>query len=122
MKKILLLEGSKIVKDILDKHLIINYDLTHINNSDEALDYIVKNDKNIDLIIMDFNLKPFDAYQLIQKIKIENKVSRIPIILLSSDFDQQNIVLGIHAGISGYLIKPFLVRELLEKIDNIFLN
>ncbi len=77
----------------------------------EALDGIKKNP--VDLIILDLKMPVMDGMEMLSEIR---KVSKIPVIILTSKDDEIDEVLGLKMGADDYIKKPFSQRLLNERV------
>ncbi len=77
---------------------------------------------NPDLIISDVKMPKMDGNQLCKKIKTNPQLCHIPIILLTSKIQDIDRLQGLEAGADDYLSKPFIMRELLIRINNLLLS
>lgn len=116
MKKILIVEDEKIIRDEL-KSLLENSDykvsvLEDFNNTKEE----IINSKP-DLILLDINLPNINGEILLKQIR---KQSNIPIIMVTSRQGEVDEVLSISYGADDYITKPYNPTILLLRIQNIF--
>ncbi|MCK5056821.1 MAG: response regulator [Candidatus Aminicenantes bacterium] len=72
-----------------------------------------------DVIISDIVMPEVNGYQLCEVLKKEIKTSHIPIILLSVNFTEEEIIRGLEAGADDYIIKPFSMEILLSRVKNL---
>lgn len=72
------------------------------------------------LVISDILMPEMNGYQLCTALKRDSNLSHIPVILLTSLSDPNDIIRGLQAGADGYVTKPFDIQILLNRI-NIFL-
>jgi DNA-binding NtrC family response regulator len=80
---------------------------------------ILNNDKNIDLILLDMMLQDMSGLEFIKKIKSNNLLKDIPIIIQSGTDNYDDINNAFDLGVLAHLKKPFSKKALLEAIDNI---
>ncbi len=71
----------------------------------EALEKLAKH--KVDLVITDLNMPNMDGYELIQALREDNEYSDIPVIILSSLSNEEDIEHGLKIGANSYIIKPF---------------
>lgn len=95
---------------------------THANilkavNGLEAVN-IIKENKNVDVVIMDIKMPEMDGYEATKLIKKINR--NIPIISQSAYAMPSDIDKGIEAGVDDYLIKPVKPKSLLSIINKQF--
>ena len=114
MKKIFIIEDDDAIGIGLKYYLEQeNFIVKLTTTGSEALDKI-KLDKNIDLILLDFNLPDYNGFDLFKEIK---KINNYPIIFLTANDLETSIVMGIDMGADDYITKPFKARELLARIN-----
>lgn len=70
-------------------------------------------DHRPDLIVLDINLPGMDGWTVCRRIR---EVSDVPIIMLTAQATQQDILKGLDLGADDYLVKPFESSELLARI------
>lgn len=119
-KHITLIEAERDFANILKNELgKKGFDVDIFSNGDEGLDFIKKN--QTDLIVLCVELPETSGYSICNKLKKDNKLKSIPLILISSEATpetfEQHKKLKTHA--EDYLIKPFEPKELLERIKNL---
>ena len=116
--QILLVEDNKSITKALKYNLEQNqYKLLTAENVKNALK-ILENEK-IDLIILDVTLPDGNGFDLYQTIKDKYNISTI---FLTAKDDEDDIVKGLELGAEDYITKPFSTRELLARINKIFLR
>jgi two-component system cell cycle response regulator DivK len=69
-----------------------------------------------DLILMDIQLPGFDGYEATRRIKGNQTLRHIPIIVVTSYALSGDDVKAFEAGCDAYVTKPFVPRELLAKV------
>lgn len=95
-----------------------NYNLAYTTTIFDANNYL-KNNSNIDLIILDITLPDVNGIQLFEE-KI--KKLEIPTIFLTAKDDEETVVKGLTIGAEDYITKPFSTKELLARINKILIR
>ena len=91
--------------------------ITLAENGIEAVEIIKQN--FFDLIVTDYNMPEMDGKQLVEHIRKNSTQSTIPILMVSSESDDNRLAAVQQAGVSAICDKPFesnTVRELLLKM------
>jgi two-component system chemotaxis response regulator CheY len=83
----------------------------------KALDTVTT--QPLDLIISDFNMPEMDGIGLLQAVRGNPAVRKVPFILLTGRGDRELVVKAAQAGVNNYLIKPFTSAVLRQKIEQV---
>jgi two-component system chemotaxis response regulator CheY len=83
----------------------------------DALEKLSNMDASIDLVITDLNMPNIDGYEFIRTLKANEKYKGLPIIILSSEVNEDDIERGKQAGASAYLVKPFKPDILMAEVN-----
>lgn len=118
--QILLVEDNEMNRDMLSRRLYKSgYDTITANNGVEALDIL--QGCRPDLILMDLSLPEMDGWQLTRKIKDDNELKNIPVIVLTAHALEADRQSAYAAGCDDFDVKPINFQRLLKKIElNIF--
>ncbi len=117
-KKIVLAEDeSHIARLITFKLEREGYEVIWADDGEKALNSI-KSSKP-DLIILDIMMPVMDGYEVLEKVKEEEQLKAIPVIMLTAKGQEQDILKGFNSGIEDYIVKPFRPAELVARIRNV---
>jgi two-component system cell cycle sensor histidine kinase/response regulator CckA len=86
----------------------------------EAMEYIVRRQPN--LVLTDVLMPGMDGHELCRRIKSDDSLKHIPVILMTSLSDPANVVKGLEAGADNFVAKPYDEAELLARVQHILLN
>jgi len=91
----------------------------HANNGHEAL--AVLDSEQVDLVSTDLMMPGMDGYRLIREIRdLPNPVSQVPILVLSVNQNEEDMVRCLAAGADDYMTKPLSPQVYVEKLWRIF--
>lgn len=77
---------------------------------------ILPNEK-VDLVITDLNMPNVDGFELVRTIRQNVMYSSLPIIILSSLADAENVEQGLKIGANSYIIKPFNMKKIQDEVS-----
>jgi two-component system chemotaxis response regulator CheY len=94
------------------------------NNTDEAADgysaLVRLKSALFEFVIMDWNMSKISGLELLKQIRANPKLKHIPVLMVTKDCLQEEIVAASKAGVNDYIIKPFEANTFAEKMENIF--
>jgi two-component system chemotaxis response regulator CheY len=102
---------SNVLKEIGLKNI------TEVSSGIAAMDALSKN--SFGLIITDYNMPGMSGVELVKKIKADETIKQIPIIMITSESSKGVLLEATEAGVSGFLNKPFTKDDLIEKIEKL---
>ena len=113
MYKILIIEDDSIIAKSMKKHFASwGYDVECAEDFKNVLTQFVSFDPQ--LVLLDISLPFFNGYHWCTEIR---KVSKVPIIFISSASDNMNIVMAINMGGDDFIAKPFDLNVLTSKVQ-----
>ena len=61
-----------------------------------------------------------DGLSLLRTVRADEKLSNMPVLMVTAEAKREQIVIAAEAGVNGYVVKPFTAVTLIEKIEKIF--
>lgn len=113
MYKIMLVEDDLTITEVLKRQLGKWGYLVSITEDFHGVLEQFEREKP-DLVLMDIALPCFNGYYWCQEIR---KISKIPIIFISSASDEMNLVMAIQLGADDFIAKPFKLEVVTAKIQ-----
>ncbi len=80
----------------------------------------VMRQEKIDFVITDWNMPKMSGLDLLKAIRESSENQHIPVLMVTAEAMQDNILKAAHAGVTNYIVKPFDAKTLQEKIAKIF--
>lgn len=106
-KKILIVDDSALIHQMY-RLVLTNYqcEIVDAMNGQEALEKLALQ-KDIDLILLDINMPVMNGVQFMERAQAQGIISKIPVIIISTEGMEEDTVRGLKLGAKGYLKKPF---------------
>jgi CheY-like chemotaxis protein len=117
---------QSLMKQALKRSRLLN-NLYIVTNGEELLNYLhrrhqysdIATSPRPDLILVDWHLPKIDGPEVIQAIKTDPSLRRIPIVVLTSSSSEQDIRRSYEVGASSYFIKPMTFDSLVEAVNTL---
>jgi CheY-like chemotaxis protein len=104
----------KMMKMILPKE---GYHVRYTSDSTKAVHYAKKH--NVDLIMLDLMMPEIDGYEVCRKVRKDNEIREIPIMVVSAAGGKEVARQVFEAGANEHVIKPFDQQDLLYRINSL---
>ena len=116
-RRILVVDDSPtLVKFVTYSLKSSGYEVVGACDGMDALEKVSHLESDIDLVITDLNMPNIDGYEFIATLRTNDKFAATPIIILSSEEDEDDKQKGEQAGANSYLVKPFKSSVLLAEV------
>ena len=69
-----------------------------------------------DLIVSDLVMPYLDGYEVLRAIRADDRLMKIPVLILSMRDHEEDIVRGFEQGADEYIVKPFNAREFVSRV------
>lgn len=129
IKRILLAEDNP--KDVeltlaaLEDHHLAN-EVFVVNDGVEALDYLHRRGKfkmraseNPAVILLDLKMPKVDGLEVLRSIKSEDKLKAIPVVILTSSREEQDLVKSYDLGVNAYVVKPVDFQDFIAAVKQL---
>lgn len=116
--KILIVDDNpKYLQDALPMY---GYDVSVASDGVQALKILSKTDMckaPFDLILLDVMMPNMNGWDTLKSIRNNEKTKHVPVIMLTAVSEEQKMVSGLKIGADDYIIKPFVLPNLLARIE-----
>jgi two-component system chemotaxis response regulator CheY len=106
----------RIVKNILKQLGFANID--EAENGQEALQKLRVD--TYGFVVSDWNMPVMTGIDMLRAIRADEKLKTTPVLMVTAEAQQSNLIEAVQAGVSNYIVKPFTAETLQEKIAKIF--
>ncbi|MBA2491718.1 MAG: phosphate regulon transcriptional regulator PhoB [Gammaproteobacteria bacterium] len=112
---ILTIEDEAAIREMVSYALRrAGFEAVEAGDADEALVQVAET--NPDLILLDWMLPGQSGMDLARRLRRDDRMRDIPIIMLTARVEEDDKILGLEAGADDYITKPFSPRELIARI------
>jgi len=115
-KTILIVEDDKFLRELIAQKLTKEgYEVSEAIDGEEGIKKIQEEKPN--LVLLDLILPGIDGFEVLSKMKEDQALVQIPVIILSNLGQKEDVEKGLKLGAVDYLIKAhFTPGEILDKI------
>jgi len=85
------------------------------NSFNEAVNLLRKN--AFHLILLDLIMPDVDGFEMLDYLKADKRLQKIPVIIVSVKSDRESIEAALRKGARDYIVKPYNTRDLCNKIE-----
>ena len=113
-----------LIVDDISTHLMLLQNILHdegyeteiTDDPKTVIDILLKN--KFDLLLLDIMMPEMDGFQILETLKKNNQISRIPVIIISAKTDSWSIKNAMDLGAFDYLTKPFNIQDVKNKVKS----
>jgi two-component system, chemotaxis family, response regulator Rcp1 len=114
---------ARLIKEVLNEHKIYN-SLFIVNDGVEAMNFLLKKGKykdvtKPDLIILDLNLPKKDGREVLEEIKANEDLKRIPVVIMTISQAEADILRSYNLHANCYVTKPIDLDQFIKVIKSI---
>ncbi|HTD67257.1 MAG TPA: response regulator [Candidatus Limnocylindria bacterium] len=129
LKRILLAEDNpkdvELALEALDEHNLAN-DVVVVRDGAQALDYLYRRGEfggrpegNPAVVLLDLKMPKVDGMEVLRQIKTDDEMKVIPIVMLTSSREEQDLVKSYQLGANAYVVKPIDFQQVVGAIKQL---
>lgn len=129
LKRILLVEDSvrdaELILDALEGNKLAN-EIVHVRDGAEALDYLYRrgpftgrSDDQPALLLLDLKLPKIDGLEVLRQIKGDADLKTIPVVMMTSSRQEQDVVRSYELGVNAYVVKPMRFQDFVDAVKQV---
>ncbi len=127
--KILLVEDDpndvELTLTALDENRLAN-EVVVARDGEEALDYLYRRGiytsreaGNPSVVLLDLKLPKVDSLEVLKLIKSDPDLKKVPVVMLTSSHEEQDLVRSYDSGVNAYVVKPVGFETFIEAIKEV---
>lgn len=118
--KILVVDDFSTMRRIV-KNILRQLGYNNVIEADDGTTALAKlKAEPVDFVVTDWNMPKMTGLELLKEIRADDQMKDIPVLMVTAEALQENIVAAIKAGVNNYIVKPFDAATMSDKIDKIF--
>ena len=129
LKRILLVEDStrdaELILGALEPHRLAG-EVIHVRDGAEALDYLYRRGAFAGrsaaqpiLMLLDLKLPRVDGLEVLRQIKGDAALKMIPVVMMTSSRQEQDLVRSYELGVNAYVVKPMKFQDFVEAVKQV---
>ena len=118
---VLIVDDSAAIRKILQRVLKqAEVELGSVHEAGDGVEALeLLRSHKVQLILSDINMPNMDGIELLGKLKSDDALKGVPVIMVSTEGSQQKVMDAVQLGASGYVKKPFTADQIKEKLKGI---
>ena len=114
---ILIVDDSAEMRALI-RFILRKIGINKVNESKDGATALAKlKTKKYDLILLDWNMPNMNGLEFLKNLRTEKSPSQnVPIIMVTAEASEENVVAAVQAGVNGYVLKPLNQAALEDKI------
>lgn len=115
LAKILIVDDNP--KYLADALPMYGYEVAVATDGIQALKILSKDADNIHLVLLDVMMPNMNGWDTLKTIRTTEKTKTLPVIMITAVSEEQKIISGLKIGADDYIVKPFVLPNLLARIE-----
>ena len=118
-KKVLVIDDEETIRKFIKIQLVKDgYEVKEAADGEQAMVLLKK--IRFDVLICDIMMPKKNGWEVLKEVRLDPKTSEIPVIVLTSKNEDNDMFKGYELGATYYMTKPFTKSQLLFGLNTIF--
>ena len=96
---------------------LYGYTVQVVTNGEDALKLLEEKSSDIDLVLLDVMMPKMDGWETLKAIRGNYSTKYLPVIMITAVNEEHKIVSGLKYGADDYIVKPYILPNLLARIE-----
>ena len=100
--------------------------IVHVEDGVEVLEYLYRKGRFADrpdevpvVLLLDIKMTRMDGLEVLQRIRADEKLRRMPVVILSSSREESDLARSWDLGVNAYVVKPVDIPQFLEAVKTL---
>lgn len=107
-------DNPKFLRDALPMY---GYNVDIAIDGLEALKKLMDENNHYDIVLLDVMMPNMDGWDTLKAIRKNKKTEHLPVIMITAVNEEQKVVSGLKIGADDYIVKPFVLPNLLARVE-----
>jgi len=107
-------DNAKYLKDALPFY---GYEVKTAVDGVQALKILFNKNEKFDIVILDVMMPNMDGWETLKRIRSNDDTKHLPVIMLTAVNEDQKMISGLKNGADDYIIKPYILPNLLARME-----
>jgi two-component system, chemotaxis family, chemotaxis protein CheY len=117
--KILVVDDSSTTRKII-RNALLKIGFPNVVEASDGVDAFQKlKEGGFSLILTDWNMPELDGLSFVGRLKKEEEFKQIPVIMITTESANEELVAAMKVGVEDYIVKPFTSEVLQQKLEHI---
>jgi two-component system chemotaxis response regulator CheY len=116
--RVLIVDDSSVMRKIVDRSLRqAGLELKEVFEASNGVEALARmQETRVDLILSDINMPTMDGLELVNRLQDVENAKGVPIVMVTTEAGESNVVQALSKGARGYIRKPFSPDQIRERI------
>jgi two-component system chemotaxis response regulator CheB len=112
----LVVDDSRPVRSIIAKMMrSLDFETREVTNGKEAME-LLESDDAYDVVTVNWQMPVMDGMELVAAIRKSRRFQNLPLLMISSESDAEQVAMAINAGVNQYIVKPCTEKSIAGKL------
>lgn len=100
--------------------------IVHVEDGVEVLEYLYRKGRFADrpdevpaVLLLDIKMPRMDGLEVLQRIRADEKLRRMPVVILSSSSEESDLARSWDLGVNAYVVKPVDIQQFFEAVKTL---
>lgn len=97
------------------------FEVVSASSGQEGLEILQQSDHRVELVLLDIMMLGMDGWQVLKTIRSNEQLANLPVIMLTARhyLENESEISNYEGMFDGYVVKPFVVKDLMKKINSL---
>ncbi|HEU19249.1 MAG TPA: response regulator [Deltaproteobacteria bacterium] len=120
MMKLLVADDSRLIRGIIDKSVTsMGFEAIQVENGKDAWNLLNTKGEDINMVLLDWNMPFLNGIDVLRNMRSDDRFNHIPVLMISTESEDDRIREALTIGAQGYLPKPFTSEKLIGAIHTV---